>query len=101
MQFPETIAKLRFKRQKGKCAVCGKDLVWVNRDKGDRGAWHAHHIDGDKRNTNLSNCACLCINEPKNCHLNVGHSGDFQSGKLAPRSKFKLKRGSSFWDSFD
>lgn len=100
MGFPENIAKMRLERQDGKCAVCGKTLVWENWDKGSRGAWHAHHIDGNRRDNTLSNCALLCINAPQNCHLKVGHSGDFNKGKLAPRSKFKLIRKASIWDTF-
>lgn len=91
MGFSEVAVRLRFDKQGEQCASCGKELVWKNRDRGDQGAWHAHHIDGNPDNNDISNCACLCINEPENCHLNVGHLGDSSSGKLAPISRFKLR----------
>lgn len=83
---------MRFETQGRQCADCGKELVWENWDKGDRGAWHAHHIDGNSDNSALENCACLCVNEPENCHLNVGHGGDFRDGELASADDLVLER---------
>lgn len=82
----------RFDRQGGRCALCGKALVRANFDKGDRGAWHAHHIDGDWQYNALANCAVVCINNPENCHLNVAHGGNFRTGPLAPPRSFVLNR---------
>jgi len=76
--------------EKSKCAACGKEIVYSNYEKGDRGAWHAHHIDGNPDNNVLSNCACVCINEPENCHLRYAHGGDYVDGPLAPKSAFNL-----------
>lgn len=90
--FPKDIMEERFNRQQRKCALCNKDITFENYDYGTRGAWHAHHIDGDQQNNNLSNCACVCINDPENCHLNIAHGGDFTSGTLASRSEFCLNR---------
>ena len=88
----DTIEQERFERQGGHCACCDKELVWESSKPGGRGAWHAHHIDGNSKNNALANCAVVCINETRNCHLNVAHSGDFVNGQLAPRSAFLLNR---------
>lgn len=82
----------RFKRQKGRCAWCDKELSLDNYRKADKGGWEAHHIDGNPDNNALGNCAVVCINEPENCHLKVAHGGDFRNGKLAPRDRFQLYR---------
>lgn len=92
MGFSTEVMAGRLARQDEKCACCEKALVISNRDQGERGAWHAHHIDGDTDNNVLSNCACVCINDPENCHLNIAHNGDFQNGELAPKSVFTLNR---------
>jgi len=78
-----SIERAAFDRQKETCAACGKGLVWENYEKGNRGAWAAHHRDGDNTNSDLSNCVCLCVNRPENCHLNVGHVGDFAGDEVA------------------
>jgi len=82
----------RFDKQCGKCALCGKRLVRANYNRGHRGAWNAHHIDGNPRNSVMSNCAAVCINPPENCHLNVAHDGHFRLGALAPHWMFRLER---------
>lgn len=86
-----SIEKKRFRRQREKCALCAKIIFFENYQKGDKGAWVAHHIDGNPNNCKFSNCACVCINEPENCHLKIAHGGDFNTGKLAPKSKFHLQ----------
>lgn len=63
------------------CARCGKKLELLNCEKGQKGAWAAHHIDGNINNKHVSNCACLCINEPQNCHL-WAHHGNYSSRLL-------------------
>lgn len=88
--FSDQNRGLRFQKQKSKCALCDKNLVFNNRDKGTVGAWHAHHIDGDNDNNDIGNCACVCINEP-NCHLKA-HGGNFTTGTLLPKSEFTLER---------
>lgn len=69
-----------FDRQNARCAGCGKSLVWENTEPGLRGAWHAHHRLPISYNgtDSLRNCAILCINYPDNCHLYVGHNGDYK-----------------------
>jgi hypothetical protein len=81
-----------FERQRHCCALCGKELVPENFEKGTKGAWAAHHINGDPEDHNLSNCACLCINEPENCHL-FAHHGNFSGNRVIPRSQFRYLYG--------
>lgn len=81
MPFPSSVVEYAWRRQAGLCAYCGKRLKWGSRDKGAMGAWHAHHRrpeDYGGSNT-LRNCVIFCINEPENCHLNVGHDGDWDN----------------------
>jgi len=89
MAFPHETVQQAWERQGGRCAACGKVLHWTNRDLGECGAWHPHHIlpQNQKGTDHLNNCAILCINYP-NCHLNVGHGGDWT--KQAPLSKTSL-----------
>lgn len=79
MAFSADVIRGAWDRQEGRCASCGKKLVWANRSKKrSQGAWQAHHIrpvsyggtDGKR------NCAILCING-RNCHWNVGHKRDY------------------------
>jgi len=86
-----SIETARFEKQGGRCALCGKEIALENHDTGEVGGWHAHHIDGDRENNELYNCAAVCINDPENCHLNVAHWGDFTSDLLAPRDWFRLE----------
>lgn len=76
MAFSKDIVVAAWNRQDGKCAYCGKTLIFKNRDLGEFAAWHPHHrkpehIDGTDT---LQNCVILCINPP-NCHFNIGHGG--------------------------
>lgn len=78
MAFSEDVIERAWGRQGGRCAACGKRLAWDNRYWGERGAWHPHHklLESYGGTAYLNNCAILCINPP-NCHLNVGHGGDW------------------------
>jgi hypothetical protein len=79
MVFPDSVIDEAWIRQSGKCAKCCKDLTRMNRDYGAVGAWHAHHrtpVHLGGADT-LQNCVIFCINEPENCHFNVGHSGNW------------------------
>lgn len=86
--FLEADINWRWDRQDGQCARCGKTLEPYNRDKSLRGAWHAHHIDGDPSNSTAHNLAILCINTP-NCHL-WAHHGNTSSDAVVPRNQLPL-----------
>jgi hypothetical protein len=75
-----SIEKKRFDKQEGRCAL------WANYEKGTRGAWQAHHINGDNKDHRIGNCAVVCLN----CHLYKAHSGDFVNGRLLPKHHFVL-----------
>jgi hypothetical protein len=76
----------RFWKQKSRCALCSKKIVFENFERGDRGAWEAHHIDGNSDNHMFTNCACVC----RSCHKDIAHHGAYQSENVAPRSWFRL-----------
>ncbi len=88
--FPRSVVQRAWDRQKGLCAGCGKTLVRGNQDKGQWGAWHAHHRKPRDYGGSalLRNCVLLCINEPENCHLNIGHEGNY--GNYAQPSDTEL-----------
>ncbi len=85
----EDVEKRFYNYAKGKCECCKKELVWGNRDKGLKGAWHAHHVIPRRIKTDdsISNMAILCINDPENCHFNQGHGGNYQEAQQ--KSKWK------------
>lgn len=71
MAFSEDVVKDCFRIARDKCECrrkshnhpynyCGKELVWENRGRSGRGAWEAHHIDGNPEHDTHSNCAILC-----------------------------------------
>lgn len=89
MGFSNQDVRFRFNHiAKGKCECCKKQLVWENRDYGDKGAWHAHHVvpKSVKVDDSIRNMSILCINDP-NCHLNQGHGGSFQ--QVQPKSEWE------------
>jgi len=88
-KFPTDISIKAFNRQNGLCGLCKKRLTYGNYEKGDKGAWHAHHINGNNTDHRLSNCVCLCINEPKNCHLEAHHC-NFAGDYVIPKNSFYL-----------
>ena len=53
--------------KQNKCEICGTEGVWMNKPI----ALHLHHIDGNKRNNNLSNLQILC----PNCHTQTDTYG--------------------------
>ena len=76
MAFSKEVVAAAWNRQDGKCAYCGKTLIFRNRDTGEFGAWQTHHrkpkhLGGTDT---LHNCVIFCINPP-NCHFNIGHGG--------------------------
>jgi len=80
MAFSSEVIEQAWYRQGELCAGCGKRLAGENRYKGEWGAWHPHHKKPLAWGGSdlLRNCAILCINPP-NCHLNLGHDGDFRN----------------------
>jgi putative FmdB family regulatory protein len=75
--FPDQIIKAAWRRQGGRCAGCGRWLLWSHRDRDSgTGAWQSHHRipeDQGGRDT-LANCVLFCSGVG-NCHFNVGHGG--------------------------
>ena len=75
--FPDGIAKAAWRRQGGRCAGCGRWLIWPyrGRDSGT-GAWQSHHrIPEDQGGSDsLANCVLFCSGVA-NCHFNIGHGG--------------------------
>ena len=70
MAFPESVVESEWRVAVGECECkitthghpfrCGKELVWKNRGKVDKGGWEAHHLDGDTNNNAIANCAIFC-----------------------------------------
>jgi len=75
--FPDHIVKASWRRQGGRCAGCGRWLIWshIGRD-GATGAWQPHRmIPADQGGrTTVANCVILCSGVA-NCHFNIGHGG--------------------------
>jgi hypothetical protein len=90
MAFSRQTVDAAWSRQGGCCAHCGKSLARSNRDYGRYGAWHPHHRKPESKDgtDTLGNCVILCINEPGNCHFNVGHKGNWAN--YAPLSDSDL-----------
>ena len=55
-QFSKLTKQITLKKQKNRCASCGKKSK----------LWDYDHIDGDRTNNEISNCQALC----PNCHAN-------------------------------
>jgi putative FmdB family regulatory protein len=75
--FPNQIIKAAWRRQGGRCARCGRWLIWPYRDRDSgTGAWQSHRrIPEDQGGrTTLANCVLFCSGVG-NCHFNVGHGG--------------------------
>jgi hypothetical protein len=87
MAFPKYIVEQAFDRQNGVCGLCGKEIVFNNYELSDRGAWHAHHVNGNSKSNYLGNCVCLCINYPQNCHL-TAHCNNFNGNSVLAKSQF-------------
>ena len=77
MEFADGVVKAAWDRQGGRCAKCGRWLVWAQRGRESiTGAWQPHHRDPgnqDKRNA-LANCIIFCSGMA-DCHFNEGHGG--------------------------
>jgi hypothetical protein len=75
--FPDQIIKAAWRRQGGRCARCGRWLIWPYRDRDSgTGAWQSHRrIPEDQGGgATLGNCVLFCSGVG-NCHFNVGHGG--------------------------
>jgi putative FmdB family regulatory protein len=76
-EFPEQVVRAAWRRQGGRCARCGRWLIWPHRDRDSgTGAWQSHRrIPEDQGGrTTLANCVLFCSGVG-NCHFNVGHGG--------------------------
>jgi 5-methylcytosine-specific restriction endonuclease McrA len=75
--FPDRIVEAAWRRQGGRCAGCGRRLMWSQRD-GDSGtgAWESHHrIPFDRGGSHLlANCVLFCSGAA-DCHFVLGHGG--------------------------
>lgn len=81
-----SIEGLRFGLQGRRCASCGKEIEWKKYGRNSSKNCEAHHIDGNSRNNDIDNCACVCIN----CHLYIAHSGHWSSNYVAPDTWYHL-----------
>ena len=77
VDFPDEIVGAAWRRQGGRCAKCGRWLIWAHRDRDSgTGAWESHHripANQGGRPT-LPNCVLLCSGVA-DCHFNIGHGG--------------------------
>lgn len=77
VDFAGEVVKAAWDRQGGRCAKCGRWLIWKYRGgNGGTGAWQPHHMTpGDQAGSNaLTNCVIFCSGIA-NCHYNIGHGG--------------------------
>ena len=77
MEFADGVIRAAWERQGGRCAKCGRWLVWARRGRESvTGAWQPHHKnpgDQEKRDA-LANCIIFCSGMA-DCHFNEGHGG--------------------------
>ena len=69
MAFSEATKKQIFYNAGRKCEKCGKQIVFENRTKGERGAWNAHHRNHAASGGayTASNGRALCVD----CHVSI------------------------------
>ena len=75
--FPEQVVRAAWRRQGGRCASCGRWLIWSHRGRDSGiGAWQSHHrIPEDQGGISAcANCMIFCSGAA-NCHFNTGHGG--------------------------
>ena len=75
--FPEAVLRIAWRRQGGRCASCGRWLIWEHRGRdGGTGAWEAHRrIPREEGGvTTTANCILFCCGIA-NCHFKIGHGG--------------------------
>lgn len=77
MEFADGVVRAAWDRQGGRCAKCGRWLIWAQRGRESMtGSWQPHHKnpgDRDKRN-DLANCIIFCSGIA-DCHFKEGHGG--------------------------
>jgi len=98
-EFPDTTIRTVWMIQNGRCGHCGKSLFFQNRDRGLRGAWHAHHripvqLEGEGT---VENCVILCINPPEDCHA-LAHPGGTEDPEIVPKLSFLYRYYGEFYE---
>ena len=104
-KFDSHVRSAAWGRQKGRCGICGEDLVTIMKGEGfdeSNDRVEAHHIvsrqvgkpraDVEKVVAFLkseSNCMYLC----GDCHLHRAHGHDFGEGGLRPPELFPYSHG--------
>ncbi|MDM8000775.1 MAG: hypothetical protein QUS33_12515, partial [Dehalococcoidia bacterium] len=77
MEFADGVVKAAWDRQGGRCAKCGRWLIWGQRGRESMtGAWQPHHKDpaaGSNRDA-VANCVIFCSGMA-DCHYKIGHGG--------------------------
>lgn len=77
MEFADGVVRAAWDRQGGRCAKCGRWLIWAQRGRESMtGAWQPHHKnpgDQEKRNV-MANCIIFCSGIA-DCHFKLGHAG--------------------------
>ena len=77
MEFADAVVRAAWDRQGGRCAKCGRWLIWAQRGRESvTGAWQPHHKDpGDQEKRDaLANCIIFCSGIA-DCHFKEGHGG--------------------------
>ena len=82
--FPQWIISEAYERQNRLCAWCGRYLPSV--------VWQAHHVNGDRNDHRVANCACVCVEPSGSCHLEVHHD-DFGGDLVVPKSDYDYWNG--------
>ena len=77
MEFTDAVVKAAWDRQGGRCAKCGRWLVWAQKGRDSiTGAWEPHNLNraGHEESSELADCVVLCAGIT-DCHFNEGHGG--------------------------
>jgi hypothetical protein len=77
VEFTKVVIKAAWDRQGGRCAKCGRWLVWAQRGRDSvTGAWEPHNMNRAEQDGNigLADCVILCAGFA-DCHFNEGHGG--------------------------
>lgn len=77
MEFTNAVVRAAWDRQGGRCAKCGRWLVWAQRGRDSAtGAWEPHNMNraGHEGSSGLADCVVLCAGIA-DCHFNEGHGG--------------------------